>query len=112
MDDDGQSTARSDVASDAAIDGLVRAIDEAAAMPVASPTGDLVRVGDVVRALADAALEMRLAYWGYPHPGSVGDQPLVVMIDERECVVAAIRFDGARIRIDAASPANGSPGPD
>ena len=62
--------------------------------------GTLGRVGDVAEALADAAHEMRLAYWGYPHPGSVGDQPLVVVVEGREYAVTAVRFTGTRIQVD------------
>ncbi len=62
--------------------------------------GTLRRVGDVVGALADAAHEMRLAYWGYPHPGSVGDQPLAVVVEGREYAVSAVGFTGGRIQVD------------
>ncbi len=62
--------------------------------------GTLRRVGDVVGALANAAHDMRLAYWGYPHPGSVGDQPLVVVVDGREYAVSDVRFTGSRILVD------------
>ena len=84
---------------DPALQGLVQTVDEAAGMPTAD-AGALRRVGDVVGAMADAAHEMRLAYWGYPHPGSVGDQPLVVVADGREYVVSAIEFTEGRIQID------------
>lgn len=82
-----------------AMRGLADAVEEAAAMPTVDD-GSLRRVGDVVGALANAALEMREAFWGYPHPGSVGDQPLVIVLDGREHAVARVDFDGGRIRID------------
>ena len=78
---------------------LVQAVDEAANMPAPAGT-ELRRVGDVVQALASASLEMRLAYWGYPHPGSVGDQPLVILADGREFVVSRVAFESHRIQVD------------
>ena len=79
--------------------GLEDAVDEAAAMPTADE-GEHRRVGDVIEAISDAALEMREAYWGHPHPGSVGDQRLVIVVDDRDYAVSSVAFDGRRIRID------------
>lgn len=82
-----------------AIQGLARAVDEAMAMPKVDD-GTLGRVGDVVEALAAASLEMRDADWGYPHPGSVGDQPLVILVDGREFVVSKATFENDRIEVE------------
>jgi hypothetical protein len=89
--------------------GLADAVEEAAAMPTVDD-GTLRRVGDVVGALADAALEMREAYWGYPHPGSVGDQPLVVIIEGRPHVVAGVAFAEHRIEVRVVPGAERDPG--
>lgn len=87
-----------------AMQSLAEAVDEAATMPWIHD-GTLRRVGDVIEALAAASLEMRLAYWGYPHPGSVGDQPLVIRVDGREFIVTNVAFDGHRIQVVAATAA-------
>ena len=92
-----------------AMRGLVQAVDEAANMPALAGTG-LTRVGDVVEALAAASLEMRLAYWGYPHPGSVGDQPLVILAEGREFVVSRVAFERHRIQVDTEPLAAGPVG--
>ena len=79
------------------MDGLLATVEEAAAIPQGD-NGHL-RVGDVVGALADAAFEMRRAYWGYPHPGSVGDQPLVIVVDGREYAASTVQFANHRIEV-------------
>ena len=74
-------------------------MDEAAM--VGKPAGGgFMRFGDVIEALATISLDMRLAYWGYPHPGSVGDNPLVVVVEGREFVVSKVHFEGSRILVD------------
>ena len=83
-----------------AMQSLAQAVQEAANMS-APPASPLSRFGDVVEALAEVALEMRLAYWGYPQPGSVGDNSLLILVDGRELVVVAVDFEGNHIRIHA-----------
>lgn len=85
--------------SEDALRSLTQAVDEAATVPTL-PGRELWRFGTVISALADASLEMRLAYWGYPHPGSVGDQPLVILVDGREFAVSSVTFQRHRIEVD------------
>lgn len=79
---------------------LALAMHEAAHAPRSAEAPPLERVGDVIAALANAAAELRLATWGYPHPGSVGDLPLVVVANGDDLVVREVRVELGRLVVE------------
>ena len=56
-----------------------------------------MKFGAVIDLLQDVNVDMRDAYWGYPHRSTDGDKELIILVDGKEFTPASATVVDGRI---------------